>query len=79
MVKGDLFIESKHADVKLVRNQDFLLIWYDTPTKGKALTVEFIPENYPNLSVSIHSNTYAKRSVSKCLNQLGYEESKYKF
>ena len=76
MPKGDLFVESKHADVTLQRGEDFSQWWFDTPKKGKCLNVEYCFANWPAGGIAISSNTRARRLISKCKNQMGFEETR---
>lgn len=70
----DLFIESKRADVHLKRfERDWSLWWFDTPEKGKCLWIEYIPVNWPALSVIIEDLRQAKKTIAKAKKELGFE------
>lgn len=73
IAKNDFLVESKHADVSLVRDNDFYMAWFDTPIRGKALSIEYIPENRPSLIASVTSNLAARREGNKC-QKLGFSK-----
>lgn len=61
--KGDLLAVSKHADVAFRSEDDFALFWYDTPEKGKCLSVEYVKANYPAITVCIEANWRQRRYI----------------
>lgn len=71
--KGDLSAVSKHADVAFMSGDDFALFWYDTPEKGKCLSVEYIKANYPAVTVSIEANWRQRRYI-KAFKKRGWDE-----
>jgi hypothetical protein len=50
-----LYLDNKHPDVEATRGDDFHYSW--VLDDGKTLTVEYIPENYPSLTVTIDNDT----------------------
>jgi hypothetical protein len=80
MPKGDFSLESKHADVQLVRGDDDFSLWFsDQPQKGKCLCIEFCWENWPAGYIWTTANWKAKRAIAKAKSQLGFEEAKFRF
>lgn len=71
--KGDLLAVSKHADVAFMSEDGFALFWYDTPEKGKCLSVEYVKANYPAVTVSIEAN-WRQRQYIKALRKRGWDE-----
>jgi len=64
--KGDLILQGNHSDVKLWVEYSpgaWAVFFYDTPKKGKCLSVEYDPANSPALYISITANWKAKREV----------------
>jgi len=64
-----LYLESKHADIKAFRERDFHYSW--VVGKDQLLGVEYIPENWPCLTVSIGSKTVEQMKAT--LKELGFE------
>jgi len=65
VTKGDLLAVSKHADVAFKNDGDFALFWYNTPKRGKCMSVEYIKANYPAVTVSIEANWRQRRYVNR--------------
>lgn len=77
MVKGDLFVQSKHADRTFEGpNGAFSIFWYSTPTHHKTLNVEYIPSNYPVLTVTIKSNTKSMTEIQRLKRSIFWKEIK---
>jgi len=71
--KGDLLAVSKHAGVSLMKEDDFVLFWFNTPKKGKCLSVEYATANYPAVTVSIEANWRQRRYINRYRKD-GWEE-----
>jgi len=71
--KGNLLAVSKHADVAFTSEDDFALFWYDTPEKGKCLSVEYTVADYPAVTVSIEAN-WKQRQYIKAFKKRGWDE-----
>jgi len=54
-----LTVESKHADHRLTRDNDWLICFHDVPDSGQSIIVEHIPGNYPQTTIFILSNREA--------------------
>lgn len=65
----ELYLESKHADIKAFRDRDFHYSW--VVGKNQLLTVEYIPTNWPCLNVSIGSKTV--KQMKATLKEIGFE------
>ena len=63
--KGDLLLESKHADVAFLCEDGWALFFHDTPKRGKTLSVEYMRENYPAVFAVIQANWKAKRQIAR--------------
>lgn len=74
--KGDLLAVSKHADVAFMNDGDFALFWYDTPNKGKCLSVEHIKANYPAVTVCVEANWRQRRYI-KAFRKRGWDEGPF--
>lgn len=74
--KGNLLAVSKHADVASKNEDDFALFWYDTPEKGKCLSVEYVKANYPAVTVTIEAN-WRQRQYIKALRRRGWDEGPF--
>lgn len=79
MLKDNLFLQSKQADVQLTRERDFSLWFFDEPQKGKCLCIEFCWDNWPAGYIWITANWKAKRTINKAIKQLGFEKVEHKF
>jgi hypothetical protein len=54
--KGDFFRMSKEADKAFSGPMDgFALFWINSPTPHKTLSVEYLPGNYPALTVTVRA------------------------
>lgn len=60
VAKGDMFLQSKHADSSYTVENGFTLFFYNTPKKGKALVVDYMPNNYPAVYVYTTANWKAR-------------------
>jgi len=65
VAKGDFLVESKHADATYRVDDDFTMFFYNTPKKGKALVVEYIPYDYPALCIYVTANWKARRDEKR--------------
>jgi len=65
----DFYLESKHADIQASRGDDVHYSW--VVGDGQLLTVEYIPDNWPCLTVSIAKQTVAKMKAT--LQEIGFE------
>ena len=63
--KGDLLLESKHADAAFSDYDGWALFFYDTPKKGKTLSVEYNRGNWPAVLIVIQANWKAKRQIAR--------------
>ena len=63
------YLESKHADIKAFRERDFHYSW--VVGENQLLTVEYIPENWPCLTVSIGNKTV--KAMKSILREIGFE------
>jgi hypothetical protein len=65
MAKSDLFVQSKHADLafKSYSPDGFAYFWFNTPKKGKCLSVEYDDSNYPDTVISIKANWKARKDA----------------
>jgi len=63
IVKSDLFVQSKHADVTFKSPDGFAYFWFNTPKKGKCLSVEYDDSNYPDTVISIKANWKARKDA----------------
>jgi len=64
------YLESKHADIQAFRGEDFHYSW---KVGGGLLTVEYIPANWPCLTVSVGDVTVEKMKAT--LDEIGFELS----
>lgn len=71
--KGNMLVMSKHADVSFKSIEGFMLFWFDTPNKGKCLSVEFHEIDYPAVVVAVEANWKQRRHIAKYRKQ-GMEE-----
>lgn len=62
------FLESKHADIQASRGEDFHYSW---EVGGGLLTAEYIPANWPCLTVSVGNETVEKMKAT--LIEIGFE------
>ncbi len=70
VAKGDILLQSKHADVALEMGPDgWFLAFYNQPRKGKAIVVDYTPSDYPAVSVSIKANWKAKIQAERICRQ----------
>jgi len=60
VAKGDMFLQSKRADESFVFEKGFALFFYDRPKKGKATVVEYMPYNFPAVTVYVTANWKAR-------------------
>lgn len=66
MAKGDLLVVSKHADASFAAEGiGVALFWFNTPVKGKCLSVEYNILNSPAVHVCIQANWKAKRRIAR--------------
>ena len=64
LAKGDLLLQSKHADASFEGGPDgWAMFFFDTPVKGKCLSVEWMPGNWPAVMVRIQANWKAKKDI----------------
>lgn len=63
------FLESKHADIKATRDDDFHYAWQIG--ENQLLSVEYIPNNWPCLTVCIDNSTV--EGMTKTLAEIGFE------
>lgn len=64
-----LLLESKHADIKAHRGEDFHYSW--KVGENQLLTVEYIPQNWPQLTVSI--GEYKVEGMKNTLRNIGFD------
>jgi predicted lipoprotein with Yx(FWY)xxD motif len=66
LAKSDTLLQSKHADAAFQgrAGPGWALFWYDTPRKGKCTCVEYNPENWPAVYVTVKANWKAKRDIA---------------
>lgn len=74
-IKGNLLAVSKHADVSFLDTNGFGLYWFDTPEKGKCLSVECDYDNYSAVTVCIEANWRQKRYIAGCRKEGRKEET----
>uniref|UniRef100_A0A6M3KJP6 Uncharacterized protein n=1 Tax=viral metagenome TaxID=1070528 RepID=A0A6M3KJP6_9ZZZZ len=65
----EFYLESKHADIKASRGEDFHYSW--AVGWGQLLTVEYIPANWPSVTVSIATKSPA--AMKETLREIGFE------
>lgn len=65
VAKGDLLLQSKHADVAFTGEEGLAAFWFNTPTKGKCLSVEYNRGNWPALYIVIQANWRARRQLAR--------------
>lgn len=66
MPKGDLVLTSTSADVKFISTGiGEVLFWFDTPKKGKCLSVESNNLNDPSVFVTVQANWRARRQIAR--------------
>lgn len=70
----DFVLESNEAGVTLMKNLDWCIWFFDTPIDGKALSIDFTPENYPILTVECCGMTKAYDDIAQAIRN-GYEDS----
>jgi len=73
IAKGDLILESKHADAALSCEDGWAIFFHDTPKKGKTLSVEYARENWPAVLVVVQANWKAKRAIARYKRNNWYE------
>ena len=74
-LKDDLLLFSKHADVAFKDGEgNFALFWFNTPKRGKCLSVECNTDDYPAVLVTILANWKNRRCIEKYRRD-GWEES----
>lgn len=66
--KDDILLQSKHADevYKFSDNNGWILFFYNQPKKGKSITVDYTPENWPAVHITIRANWKARAQALKC-------------
>lgn len=68
-----LYLESKHADVKAYRDNDFNYAWIlSKEGEGEYISVEYIPDNYPCLT-TVTGNLKEFERYKKTLEEIGFE------
>lgn len=65
----EFYLESKHADIKAHREDDFHYAW--VVGDNQLLIVEYIPLNWPCLTVSVGSETVEKMKAT--LREIGFD------
>jgi len=65
------YLESKHADIQATRGEDFHYSW--VIGDSQLLTVEYIPANWPCLTVSVATETADHMRAT--LAEIGFEIS----
>ena len=63
------YLESKHADIKAYRERDFHYSW--VVGDKQLLTVEYIPDNWPDLTCGVGNETVEQMKVT--LTEIGFE------
>lgn len=74
--KGDFCLQSKHADESFLHIDEvgWVMFWYDTPTKGKCLSVDYAPGNWPSVLVVVRANWKARKEVNRLRRSPSYCE-----
>lgn len=67
LAKDDLVAMSKHADASFMNDDGFTLFWFDTPKKGKCLSVGYSRQDFPTVIVIIGANWKARRHIARYL------------
>lgn len=75
MAKEDLLLQSKHADVALDGPHDsgWSLWFFGQPEAGKCLSVEYVPGNYPGLTVIVRTTERATEAIGEAKESGWYE------
>ena len=73
-----MILEDKHADVKARRNEDdFSYLWTDDNlienSNIKTLIVEFVPSNWPALTVVLSEKKESIKDRIKILEEIGFK------
>lgn len=79
IAKGDLFLQSKHADVSLTAEEgdNWVLFFYDQPGIGKAVVVSHFTDDYPRVVIQIMANWKAKKYLARLRkDDMGKDENK---
>jgi len=67
-------LESKHADIKARRGHDFYYLWEDPyPFNAKKVSVEYIPENWPQVVVTLSDEKIDSIKQLRYLRETGWE------
>lgn len=77
IARGDLFLQSKRADESITFEDGWALFYYNTPKRGKCLSVEFNDNNYPSVTVCIQANWKARRTARKMKKEPGAVEETF--
>jgi len=76
LTKGDFVVQSKHADVSFSNDGCWALFWFDTPEKGKCLSIDYIGSGYPAVVVCVRANWKAKRRIARYRKE-AWEEARF--
>lgn len=69
----DLFLESKHATVQLMRGDDWSLWFFNVPVQGKCLSIEHLPENWPRTTICVCDSARAGKQIAMAKKELGFK------
>jgi len=78
ITKGDFILQSKHADVSLMNTlgAEFFLVWYNTPRKGKCVSMQYLPKNYPCVTITATANWKVRPHIAKLITA-GWEQHSF--
>ena len=67
-IKGDLVLQSKHADIALWTDNgasdERIMFFFNTPKKGKCLSIEYNPANFPAFMIIIQANWKSRKRIA---------------
>ena len=65
VAKGDLCLQSKHADAAFSGYEGLALFFFDEPKRGKCLSVQYNKGDWPAVHVIIQANWKARLQIAK--------------
>ena len=66
ITKGDLLLESKRADASLASEDGgWAMFFFNTPKKGKCLSAEYTPGDWPAAIIVVSANWKAERVIRR--------------
>jgi hypothetical protein len=76
-IKGDMLLQSKHADASFNLGNSFALFWFNTPVKGKCTSVTYCEVDYPAVYVTIGANWRARKKIARYGAEGGWRTTRF--